>query len=79
MKKVIFTLSFIGLGLVSVSCSTDAYDLPDTNELKVQKSEAQIYLEVQEEVTADFEETISVAKEGDSDSTDPVVSGSKKD
>ena len=85
MKKVIFTLSCIGLGLVSVSCSTDAYDLPETNELRVQQREKNVEMMYNENFSEDENNSSYTAKEGDeedtsntSNSTDPI-NGTKKD
>jgi len=80
MRKLIFVLSIISLGFVSVSCSTDAYDLPDTEELKAQTNEESISFILEEEENLNF-----YAKEGDedtsesSDNTGPALGGVKKD
>ena len=80
MRKLIFVLSIISLGFVSVSCSTDAYDLPETEELKAQTKEESISFILDEEENLNF-----YAKEGDedtsesSDTTNPPVGGVKKD
>lgn len=85
MKKVIFALSLISLGLVSVSCSTDAYDLPETEELKVQRTEEQIEFLLEEEPITEENYPNYAAKDGEeessssSDNTEPVVKPPKKD
>lgn len=77
MKKVIFMLSLAIVSLVATSCTTDAYDLPETEELRQN--------EVSEQVLDDFDYS-SIAKDGEEDessntedNTGPVVEGSKKD
>lgn len=86
MKKVIFTLSCIGLGLVSVSCSTDAYDLPETNELRDLNSQEQLELVLEEEFSNEEDNSnynvnnLDEETTGTNDeSTDPIVGGPKKD
>lgn len=86
MKKVIFALSLVSLALVSVSCSTDAYDMPDTEELKVQRMNEQLDLIYDDILPIDDSQSNWAAKDGDedstsgtNDSTDPIVGGPKKD
>lgn len=84
MKKVIFALSLVSLVLVSVSCSTDAYDMPDTEELKVQRMDEQLDLIYDDILPIDDNESNWAAKDGEEDSTntsnstDPI-NGTKKD
>ncbi len=85
MKKVIFALSLVSLALVSVSCSTDAYDMPDTEELKVQRMDEQLDLIYDDILPIDDNQSNWAAKDGDEDSanttdnTGPAVGGTKKD
>lgn len=78
MKKLIFVLSIVSLGFVSVSCSTDAYDLPDTEELKIELNESTEFIPVEEsniDAAKDGEEDTS----GSTENTNPTVGGVKKD
>lgn len=85
MKKVIFALSLVSLALVSVSCSTDAYDMPDTEELKVQRMDEQLDLIYDDILPIDDNESNWLAKDGEedttgsSDNTEPVLIPPKKD
>lgn len=87
MKKVIFALSCICLGLMSVSCSTDAYDLPETNELKIQRAQKNLELISEENFMLEENNSSNLLKEGDEegtstnteDNTGPVVIPPKKD
>lgn len=77
MRKVIFALSLISLGLMTVSCTTDSFDLPETEELQLK--------EFNEQEFEDFDYS-AVAKDGEEDettntddTTDPVITDTKKD
>lgn len=85
MKKLIFVLSIVSLGFVSVSCSTDAYDLPDTEELKIELNESTEFILVEEsniDAAKDGEEDTSSSTDTETESTEntgPALGGVKKD